>query len=346
MEPTHGTDGWIKWLVGGFARIFEQNGYTQIKMCIAPDRVFFVHDDRHLPYPRIGFMSVLDPDERAGILAKEYERLRHEQMTTDTGRMSMLLSAAHSMRNGYERSPDENEHALMNQADAYSQAILSSGDESGLKMVRAILRRPDVFTLCSTDDAQTGLVPEEIRTAVAEALAGLAMVAVHRDQMYLAVGFAMAALFKHGSALPFINCARIAALVRPRNIHTVLYLTRFVMLPYFRRTKDQESYDWELDVWGPEFKELLCDVPVELFGESGVLGGRPGHKGVVKGVFRNAQIVRKICAVCGKGTQDHEKVKACGRCGMVYYCGRQCQAEHWKQHKGECHSITTNTPPA
>lgn len=331
---------WVKWLIGGFGRIFVKNGFAEIRQYISPSGVSFVHDDRQLPHPRIGFMSVLIPDERGKLNVTEYKRIYQQPVgTVNTQQMFVFLSTANLVRNCYERGVDHEDvgPGLSAVADAYTRAILASGDESGIKMVHAITRRPEVFTLCSTDDAQTGLVPVEIRSAVAEALAGLAMVAVHRDHMHLAVGFAMAALFKHDSALPLVNCARIAALVQPRNIHTVLYLTRFVILPYYQRIGDKASHAWEMDMWGDEFKELLGDVPIELVGDC-LLGGKPGRKGVVKGVFRNAQVVRKVCAVCGKGTQDHEKVKACARCEMVYYCGKQCQTVHWPEHKKVCKS--------
>ena len=159
---------WVKWLIGGFGRIFVKNGFAEIKQFVTPNGVSFVHDDTHLPHPRIGFMSVLIPDERGMINVKEYKRIQDSAGGVNTQHMFVFLSTANLIRNCYERGADA-ELTLV--ADAYTRAILSSGDESGIKMVEAITRRPNVFTLCSTDDAQTGLVPVQIRSAVAEALA-------------------------------------------------------------------------------------------------------------------------------------------------------------------------------
>lgn len=330
---------WVKWFVNGFGRIFALNGFVDMRQYITSNGVYFVHDDRHLSYPRIGFITICNPYSRAKINVERYDRIRNDRQVNKEN-MFICLSMANFARNNYERGIQPSDDALTTIADAYTRAILTSGDESGIKIVEAITRRPDVFTLCSTDDAHTKLVPDDVRAAVAEALAGLAMIAVHRDSMHMAVGFAVAALFKHESALSLVNCARMTALINPKNLHTVLHLTRLVFMPYFKRIGDQQSYDWEVGVWGSEFKDLLDDVPIDLV-QGCLLTGNAGRKAVVKGVFRNSQVVRKICAVCGKGTQEREKVKACAGCGMVYYCGKQCQAADWSEHKKGCKTATS-----
>ena len=40
------------------------------------------------------------------------------------------------------------------------------------------------------------------------------------------------------------------------------------------------------------------------------------------------------CAA-GCGTWS-DKLLQCSRCHMEFYCGRECQKRHWKQHKKEC----------
>jgi hypothetical protein len=40
----------------------------------------------------------------------------------------------------------------------------------------------------------------------------------------------------------------------------------------------------------------------------------------------------KACAGCG----STEHTKKCGRCEVVYYCGRECQKKDWKNHKSAC----------
>jgi len=43
-----------------------------------------------------------------------------------------------------------------------------------------------------------------------------------------------------------------------------------------------------------------------------------------------------VCANCGKGEEESEKLKACTACKMVKYCSRECQIAHRSQHKKEC----------
>jgi len=45
--------------------------------------------------------------------------------------------------------------------------------------------------------------------------------------------------------------------------------------------------------------------------------------------------VPPICANCGKGEEESNKLKACTACKMVKYCSRECQIAHRPQHKEE-----------
>ena len=45
------------------------------------------------------------------------------------------------------------------------------------------------------------------------------------------------------------------------------------------------------------------------------------------------------CALCGRQEQVHQLgcvLSQCGKCRSVYYCGRDCQKEHWTEHKHVC----------
>jgi len=44
-----------------------------------------------------------------------------------------------------------------------------------------------------------------------------------------------------------------------------------------------------------------------------------------------------VCKWCGKTTQNLGKTLVrCGRCKQIRYCGKECQAKHWPQHKPVC----------
>ena len=47
-------------------------------------------------------------------------------------------------------------------------------------------------------------------------------------------------------------------------------------------------------------------------------------------------IILPVCANCGKGEEESDKLKACTACKMVKYCNRECQLSHRPQHKREC----------
>ena len=44
----------------------------------------------------------------------------------------------------------------------------------------------------------------------------------------------------------------------------------------------------------------------------------------------------KLCSACGKKSDALMKCRAC-KC--VWYCGKECQNKHWKEHKKECKLI-------
>eukprot|EP00985_Skeletonema_marinoi_P005077 scaffold2191_cov92-Skeletonema_marinoi.AAC.10 len=47
----------------------------------------------------------------------------------------------------------------------------------------------------------------------------------------------------------------------------------------------------------------------------------------------------RFCGNCGVASKDilGGKLKACGRCHSTWYCGKECQTEHWKAgHKSDC----------
>ncbi|KAK2055947.1 hypothetical protein LY76DRAFT_519366 [Colletotrichum caudatum] len=67
---------------------------------------------------------------------------------------------------------------------------------------------------------------------------------------------------------------------------------------------------------------------LEKIGEVGARarGGEDGGKG-----FQGR------CAGCGREeAADGGPLKSCTACGVARYCGKECQKEDWKTHKGDC----------
>ena len=49
-----------------------------------------------------------------------------------------------------------------------------------------------------------------------------------------------------------------------------------------------------------------------------------------------------LCAntVCRKAGAQR-----CGRCKLIYYCSKECQAVDWKRHKHQCNNTTIDEQP-
>ena len=48
------------------------------------------------------------------------------------------------------------------------------------------------------------------------------------------------------------------------------------------------------------------------------------------------------CSLCKRKS---DTIKKCAQCGKVQYCGKECQREHWKDHKAICKPSTNSSAP-
>jgi len=51
---------------------------------------------------------------------------------------------------------------------------------------------------------------------------------------------------------------------------------------------------------------------------------------------------RKMPPVCAQCWCRENVTSKCKRCGLVFYCGKECQTKHWKTHKLVCLSELSN----
>ena len=328
-----------------FTYIFSAVGLTDLKVSVSDFgssncKVHFIQERSHYPSPRNGFYCVDDDINRYKENVVTYHDVMKKQpyidpVTIET--MEAFLSIGNSNRAILEqRSNDPAEFDRV--CVVYSNCIRLSRDESARKMLDLINSRTGCITFCSTDDDETALVSEKIRMVVAEAFAGLAMVAIHQNRCLQAIGFATAALSKHRSALPFVNCARMVSSAQ-KDLRAVMYLTEMVILPFFYRTKDaalHSLYDREMGIWDPVVRKSLSKLPPTLASTAQSMISRfSGQYGVMKARFIGDSFVERSCKVCGKGFQG-EKLFRCAGCEKVYYCGKECQRIHWNQHKAGC----------
>ena len=55
-----------------------------------------------------------------------------------------------------------------------------------------------------------------------------------------------------------------------------------------------------------------------------------------KDAEKNEAPTKFVCSWCGKKSDTHKK---CRNCKCVWYCGKECQNRHWKEHKIECRRV-------
>jgi hypothetical protein len=66
------------------------------------------------------------------------------------------------------------------------------------------------------------------------------------------------------------------------------------------------------------------------------------HSDAAQGIFdmiRNLRHMPELtsCRNCNKTKQEVGPIRKCTGCGLVGYCGKECQREHWDAaHKEEC----------
>ena len=51
---------------------------------------------------------------------------------------------------------------------------------------------------------------------------------------------------------------------------------------------------------------------------------------------KNEAPTKLFCSACGK---ESNTLKKCDGCKCVWYCDKECQNKHWKEHKKECKVI-------
>ena len=96
-----------------------------------------------------------------------------------------------------------------------------------------------------------------------------------------------------------------------------------------------------------------CDgcSPIQMVsGMGGFFGERAVSKLVMEAATKKGRETRKArkqeglsCANCNVCCDESngEKLLVCSRCKVVRYCGRDCQVQHWKEHKKECVDLSS-----
>ena len=110
-----------------------------------------------------------------------------------------------------------------------------------------------------------------------------------------------------------------------------------VLLPALLSAGRRDLFDVELGLIIDPEKRARC----ERFAVSSVQRtierqNVPAPLNTIRTHVLDGTILDRKCAACGVWDQTGKGHSRCSVCMMVYYCGRECQKGHWKEHKQVC----------
>ena len=113
-------------------------------------------------------------------------------------------------------------------------------------------------------------------------------------------------------------------------------VTENVLLPCMLASGRKDLFSTELGFFEPEKR-----VDVQRFAEAihqyaiNRRAAPPAHAFVRTHVV-NGRILERKCAACGVWDRSGKSHARCAGCMLVYYCCKECQLAHWKEHKPDC----------
>ena len=61
----------------------------------------------------------------------------------------------------------------------------------------------------------------------------------------------------------------------------------------------------------------------------------PEHSRSISFSLVRGSFIERVCAKCGM-VDETKRFKRCSVCHRVFYCGKECQTQHWQEHKVAC----------
>jgi hypothetical protein len=185
------------------------DAFTMQKESFPPFPHFHFHYSEYLDFPkRLKFLTEKYKSEAICLRAMDAGEIGWERPTVDA--LQYSLSFAHATRTIAEK-----DRKLSVSAERiYEQCIRMSCDESSIKFLAKIRANEEAITMLTTDSKEADRIDARTLQYVGEAFAGIAMLALKSRRMPLAVSAASAALCKHPSTLPLVNCVRLMAIVQ------------------------------------------------------------------------------------------------------------------------------------
>jgi hypothetical protein len=117
-------------------------------------------------------------------------------------------------------------------------------------------------------------------------------------------------------------------------IHGVI--TEKIILPLLKCMGRDDLFAIELALLRPDSRAASAQFADDVARRIGVRMTSPAPLVTVSTRVVDGRILERNCAACGVWDRTGRSYHRCSRCMMVYYCGKECQARHWKEHKADC----------
>ena len=134
---------------------------------------------------------------------------------------------------------------------------------------------------------------------------------------------------KVSEALTHDNVSRIHAMLSR--------FTTSIILPLATISKRQDIVDAELTLLTQQEIQTMTEMMTLMDTSVAALARNVdvvGPRCLISRVV-NGQLVQPICAQCCD-LDINKKFKMCSKCRLVLYCSRECQLDHWPEHKLVC----------
>lgn len=114
-------------------------------------------------------------------------------------------------------------------------------------------------------------------------------------------------------------------------------ITDIVLLPTMLAVDRRDLFDQELGfIEPPDRRDKSGRFALAIHQRVVERRSAPPPQNSVHTHIVDGRILERKCAACGVWDTTGKNHSRCSGCMLVYYCGKECQLSHWKQHKVEC----------
>lgn len=98
-----------------------------------------------------------------------------------------------------------------------------------------------------------------------------------------------------------------------------------------------------ITIFGQKMQDQQLDRFFDTYPNT-YMGLKNNRKGLADKYIKNHVRTGEFCMSCRLMEETNSSFKICSGCNYVRYCSKQCQKDHWKQHKHDCISKRKGGP--